>query len=192
MSIPCISSRELPTLSAKLNFLQENEILPTLTDILQNCTVSTGKLGERCVEVPGFRSWVYIDTIVQTFLQSPIIKGNGTLKERLDCDTLWTRIDALYKESDTKVTGIFLAFAQMQDFIASTIWLASRRTIEQNTGRNQIFSFTLEECMKLWPDENLITPKEETTTIYDRVIRPREKVQEAYDQESHSNRSAQE
>lgn len=102
-------------LREKLISLTCNNTVAELSEMLNHSHVSISWRGQRLVSVDGYEGDVTINEVASKYLKASPFNQDAPLQDKLDCDSLWGRIQQLYIESDS-TSSIYKYLAALIEF----------------------------------------------------------------------------
>jgi len=148
-------------LSAKLNSLSHFETVNQLKDMLKNAHVSISWWGQRLVSIDGFEGSVEINQLAAKYLRAEPFDRNtkASLKDRLECNSLWKDVKELYTKSNDELEKTYLyrfltPLKELRPWCRACAGdpLAIINEWEFGSKKESLFTFTPEEFKKMWPD----------------------------------------
>lgn len=136
-------------LNEKISNLTEDNAVQELTKLLdknENIKVTISWWGQRLVSIEGYEGHVTINQLARKYLTATTfdIFNNRDCEKRLKCDTLWTKVEKLYTDSDKVLskTWIYKYFVPLIEFFKRNS-NAPQRAIREKASdfRNKLFLF---------------------------------------------------
>ncbi len=152
---------ELMLITEKIESISSDVAVEQLNQIVEKAQVSISWSGRRVVSVKGFEGTVQINTIAALFLNSPVFsQKDPSIKDRLQADQLWGRVEQLYLDSDSALQSTwiykYIVFILEIRFHCRLCAGDPEAIIREDIyKRDALFSFTEEKFKEYWGETAL-------------------------------------